>query len=79
MKQLKDGNTKPLYDLIEKSRGQSHQINNLGDTTDDQIANKLAEHFVSVYRKNMSVFPNFDISTVETMNLFKLNRREWNH
>ena len=47
--ELKFGNTKPLYNLISRARGQANQISSLESTPKEQIADKLAQFFASVY------------------------------
>lgn len=47
--ELKIGNTKPLFRHISNSRGHSNQISCLEGSTRDNIPEKLAEYFSSVY------------------------------
>jgi hypothetical protein len=58
--QLEGGNSKPLYNLIKASRGQSNNISSLENTPQDQIASGLANFFASVYGSNSSSVPHFE-------------------
>ena len=59
-RELEAGNTKPLYNLVKKSKGQTNQINSLAGTASDQIANELGKFFSSVYAKNSNNIPHFN-------------------
>ena len=56
---LEEGNTKPLFAHIKRSRGQSNNINRLKDTDNDQIAARLAEHFSQVFNSHTYNDPDF--------------------
>ena len=62
--ELNEGNTKPLFHLINKSRGQANQINCLTGVANEQIADKLAEFLSSVYAENSAVIPPCEASVV---------------
>ena len=47
---LENGNLKPLFAHIKRSRGQSSHFNRLKDTPNDLIATKLADYFAQVYK-----------------------------
>jgi len=59
--QLSEGNTKPFFNLIKQSRGQANQINSLTDTPNECVADKLAEHFSSVYAMDSHELPQLDV------------------
>ena len=69
---LKKGNTKPLYNHINQSKGQANQINSLVDTPNSQIANKLAEYFESVYAKDSVTIPEFKTNIPNVMHILKI-------
>ena len=71
--ELRDGNSKPLFNLINRSRGQANQISNLEGCSADRIADRLAEHFASVYSLHSPpVFPDFEPVITEQMNDFEV-------
>ena len=57
---LTEGNTKPLFNHINKAKGQSNYISSLKDTTYEQIPDKLAEHFANVYNSHIYKPPEFE-------------------
>lgn len=68
------GNSKPLFNLINRSRGQANQISNLEDCTKDEIPEKLAEYFASVYSKSsQGNFPHFEPEVETQMSNFTIN------
>lgn len=65
---MEGGNTKPLYNYMNRSKGQSNYISSLQDTPSDQIANRLAEHFSSVFHKCNHEYPLLKERSWEEMN-----------
>ena len=64
---LENGNSKPLFAHIKRSRGQSSHINRLKDTENDKIAAKLAEHFSRVYNHHSYANPEFPCKSMSDM------------
>lgn len=58
--ELEFGNSKPLFNLINKARGKSNHINKLVNTPNDKVAEKLAEFFSSVYSSDSVEVPFFE-------------------
>ena len=61
--ELDNGNSKPLFNLIKKSRGQANQISSLVNTPSDKIADRLAAFFSTVYRKEPMSPPDLTTPT----------------
>ena len=58
--QMEEGNTKPLYNYLTKHSGRSNNISGLKDCTPEEIPDKFADHFSSVYSNEKLQIPNFD-------------------
>ena len=56
--QLESGNSKPLYNYLQRNSGRSIKITGLADTETSDIANKFADHFASVLTKSNHPIPN---------------------
>ena len=56
--QLESGNSKPLYNYLQRNSGRSNKITGLADTETSDIANKFADHFASVFTKSNHPIPN---------------------
>ena len=61
--QLEHGNSKPLFNFISRLRGQANQISSLENTLKEQIAEKLAKLFSSVFSISDGHFPGFEPKT----------------
>ena len=57
--QMEEGNTKPLYNYLTKHSGRSNNINGLKDCSTDDIPDRFADHFSSVFTENQYQVPNF--------------------
>ena len=58
---MHNGNTKPLFNFVSKSRGQSNHIGCLENTLPKHIADTLAEFFSTVFDDNTHPIPNFTL------------------
>lgn len=58
--QMENGNTKPLYNYLTKHSGRSNNISGLKDSSPEDIPNKFADHFSSVFSDNQLPIPVFD-------------------
>ena len=57
---MEKGNTKPLYNYLTKHSGRSNNISGLKDSSPEDIPNKFADHFSSVFSDNQLPIPVFD-------------------
>ena len=71
--EMQQGNTKPLYNLISKSRGQSNHIGCLSGTPPGDIADSFANFFSSVFQDNALPLPDFRLEAPPTHNMEKIN------
>ena len=71
---LENGNSKPLFAHIKRSRGQSSHINRLKDTPNDLIATKLADYFAQVYNSHKYVPPEFSCEHNHAMPKIKISQ-----
>lgn len=60
-REMHNGNTKPLFNLISKSRGQSNHIGCLENTLPEHIADTFAEFFSTVFNDNTHPIPDFTL------------------
>ena len=70
--ELKVGNTKPLYNMINKSRGKSNNISCLENTDPEGIANSLADFFSSVFNETTFACPDFSLKSPPVQPMSKI-------
>ena len=58
-REMLDGNTKPLFNFISKSRGQSNHIGCLENTPPEHIADTFADFFSTVFNDSTHPIPEF--------------------
>jgi hypothetical protein len=69
--ELKVGNSKPLYNLIKRSRGQANQISTLENCPLSEVPNRLADYFSTVYTTETLTLPSFN-NTTQTESINKM-------
>lgn len=67
--ELENRNTKPLYNLISKSRGQSNHISCLENVSQEDIANSFAIFFSSVFNNDTLGVPDFELDMPQLMEM----------
>lgn len=73
-KQLEEGNSKPLYNYLSKNSGRSNSITGLKDTPTEEIPDKLADHFASVYCAQQHSLPKLQENEYSDMNKINVSK-----
>jgi hypothetical protein len=63
--ELEAGNSKPLYNLIRKSRGCANHVGSIDDCDVERVPDRFAEFFSTVYNKQVDNIPFFDVAPYE--------------
>ena len=72
--QLESGNSKPLYNYLQRNSGRSNKITGLSDTDTSDIADKFADHFASVFTKSNHPAPDSSDSRYPKMRDICVNK-----
>ena len=65
--QMSEGNTKPLYNYIQRNSGRSNNITGLSNVDTCDIPDEFARHFASVFTKSNHDIPTLNLPKIPKM------------
>ena len=74
-KQMEEGNSKPLFNYLNRHKGRSNNISSLKDSEQHEIPDTLAKHFAAVFSDtNLPIPPAHVVKTYPKMDKIEIGR-----